>query len=561
MQVTGIKVKGYKSFSEEYAEMDSFENINIFIGRNNSGKSSCLDMIECITDAEVYKARELSKECDIQVRCKLSESDVRAVFPDNVSGGGIKARNHFEFGRNYIGEEMWFQLGVELSNYDYENEKFKYSYVQSDEKFSKKYIGYWKNFEKRKVKGFSECEIRRINAERNIVPEVELDHERISDTGDGASNLVRKFLNYSNYDENLIQKKLLNALNAIVKPDAEFNNIKIQQVEGIGDIEWEIFLEDNDIRYALSKMGSGLKTIILVLLNLLVIPETDAYKNKKIIYLFEELENNLHPALQRRLYDYLYDYSIRNDVIFFITTHSHIAINAFSDKEKTRIYHIKKENGSSTLHKIDDFISKSALLNDLDVKAADLLQSNGVIWVEGPSDKVYIKKWLEIFCGNRWKEGRDYQFLYYGGRLLSHYTANPEQEVEELINILLTNRNAAIVMDSDKRYQSHQINETKKRVRKEFEKNNAFCWITQGKEIENYLPKRALEEAYSITLDKQCGRYELFSEYIKKALVNFVKVPFSHYVCKYITKDNSVDMLDLKKQIDRLDKCIESWNK
>ena len=33
------------------------------------------------------------------------------------------------------------------------------------------------------------------------------------------------------------------------------------------------------------------------------------------------------------------------------------------------------------------------MLNDLDVRASDLLQSNGIIWVEGPSDRIYIKRW------------------------------------------------------------------------------------------------------------------------------------------------------------------------
>ena len=563
MNIKGIKVKGYKSFSNEYAEMDSFANINVFIGRNNSGKSSCLDLIACIADAEVFREKIDSKQIDFQVKCELLDEDIREVFPEGTYGGGINTRDHYEFGKNYIGKMMGFQCGIKTSS-TFSGSRttvFKYEYIPDDVTFSQKYARYWKKFGERKVEGFTGCMIRRIAAERNIIPEIEMEHEILQSTGDGSSNLVRKFLNYSRYDENIIQKQLLEALNIIIKPDAEFGNIKIQQVEGDCEIEWEIFLEEGGNRYALSKMGSGLKTIILVLLNLLVIPETKEYKHKKIIYMFEELENNLHPALQRRLFDYLYDYSIRNNVIFFITTHSHVAINAFADKDNTQIFHVKKENGISTLHKINDFISKSKLLDDLDVKASDLLQSNGIIWVEGPSDKVYIKKWLDTFTNSRWIEGKDYQFLYYGGRLLSHYTANPEQEVSDLINILLTNRNAAIVMDSDKRSRNSKINDTKKRVKEEFERFDAFCWITQGKEIENYIPKTAIEIAYNVNLDEQCGQYELFPDYIGAANISFVKVPFAKRVCEYISLTNSAGILDLKKQIERLDKYIASWNK
>lgn len=86
-------------------------------------------------------------------------------------------------------------------------------------------------------------------------------------------------------------------------------------------------------RCPLSRMGSGLKTIILVLLNLLVISELDEYKDKKMVYGFEELENNLHPAMQRKLFEYIYEFAEKNDVQVFITTHSHVAINAFYDKD------------------------------------------------------------------------------------------------------------------------------------------------------------------------------------------------------------------------------------
>ena len=55
---------------------------------------------------------------------------------------------------------------------------------------------------------------------------------------------------------------------------------------------WEIFLEESGHRYAMSKLGSGLKTILLILINLYLIPDTDEYRGKEILYAFEEIENN-----------------------------------------------------------------------------------------------------------------------------------------------------------------------------------------------------------------------------------------------------------------------------
>ena len=556
MDIPGIMFKNYKSFKNEYVDMLELGKINIFIGRNNSGKSSCLDIIESLTDVEVYRENAFRNEkFKIILTHELSDEDIRFVFPEHTRGDDIPAKNYYEFGKKFIGKEMMFSLEInnQTSYHD-----FSYKYVPNEKIFSEKYNMYWKQFERGQVNFWGNYYFRRIDAERNIIPEVEDFEEYVDSNGNGASNLVRKFLNYNEYDEDLVQRKMLDSLNEIVYPDAKFEDIKIQQIKNGKEFKWEIFLQEDGRRYALSKMGSGLKTILLVLINLYLIPELNKYKYKKIVYAFEELENNLHPALQRRLFDFLYKYGLEKDVIMFITTHSHVAINTFCDKEYVKVFHVEKNEGISKLHKIDNYISKNELLNDLDVRASDLLQSNGIIWVEGPSDRIYIKKWLEIFGNNKLEEGRDYQFLYYGGKLLSHYTL--EKDYTDLINVLLNNRNAAIAIDSDRRNQTARINETKKRIKAEFENNNLFCWITKGKEIENYLSKESIEQAYEKKLKKQCDRFELFPEYISPICKKFNKVEFAHKVAPYITEENSKTILDLEKQVISLNQTIKKWN-
>ena len=554
----GLRFKGYKSFTQEYVEILEFEKINVFIGKNNSGKSSCLDIIKDIIDPnELDKNPFLKNGLEIQLVHALSEEEIRYVFSENTFGGGIPTENHYMFGKNYIGKKMNFRISVE-KDYRTRERDFQYQYVENKNVFEAEYNNYWNQFGERMRSLWKEYEFRRLDAERNIVPEVESNDENINLNGEGASNLIRKIINYSEYDENIVQEELLTALNAIIYPETTYENIKIQQVDDAGELKWEIFLQEKGKRYALSKMGSGLKTIILVLANLLIIPKLKAYKNKKIIYAFEELENKLHPALQRKLFEYIYKYAQDNDIMIFLTTHSHVAINTFCDKEGTQIFHVEKQDGVSKMHKIDDYISKTTLLNDLDVRASDILQSNGIIWVEGPSDRVYIKRWLKIFGGDEIEEGRDYQFLYYGGRLLSHYTA--EQDCEDLISILLTNRNAAIVIDSDKRKNNSKINETKKRVKNEFEKYGAFCWITKGKEIENYLEKEAIEEAFGKKVGKQCEQYQLFPEYIGPICPTFKKVEFAQKVVPYVIQERASKMLDLEKQVKSLYAVIKKWN-
>ena len=89
-----------------------------------------------------------------------------------------------------------------------------------------------------------------------------------------------------------------------------------------------------------------------------------------------------------------------------------------------------------------------------------------------------------------------------------------------------------------------------------------FCWVTKGKEIENYLPKSALEEMLNILIKKNCDRYDLFPDYVEKYYKNFSnkKVPFANQIKGYITLENSANIMDLKMRIGQLYKQIEKWN-
>lgn len=553
----GMKFRGYKSFSDKWITIEEFSKITVLIGRNNSGKSSCIDIIEALTDPYTFHDCQ-QRGLELQLDYTLKEDEVRAVFPESTFGGDILARNFWEFGRRYVGEKTSFIVETENTFGSGDQQKFRYLWNSDTKVFSEEYKRHWERFEHCDINPWTQYKFRRLAAERDILPEMEDEEESLQSTGVGASNLVRKIVNYNDRDEKLIEKTLLNALNTIIYPDSHYSGIRVQQKNVEGKLYWEIYLVEGDKRFPLSRMGSGLKTIILVLLNLLVIPEIDKRDSTPIIYAFEELENNLHPALQRRLFDYLYEYSRKNNVMIFLTTHSHIAINAFSEKEEAQILHVVREDNVSTLHKIDNYFLKSELLNDLDIRASDLLQTNGIIWVEGPSDRIYVKRWLEL-AGMEFEEGRHYQFMYYGGRLLSHYST---QEEDDMINILLTNRNTAILIDSDKRTSHARINATKKRIQQEFSDNNMFCWITVGKEIENYVPQSAISKVYPRTKNKQCGQYELFPEYIKSVCPGFSgrKIAFAKKVCEHITEDNW-DVLGVRKNINTLGECIKRWNR
>lgn len=552
----GLRFKGYKAFAaDKYTELGNLQRVSVIIGKNNSGKSSIIDAVGMMYD-KTYAMREQISSCAEEI---IAEITITREMCDELF------RGYSSINGNTSGT-IWNVSKEKSIGYKVNPDDSGGCIVDWNDR-----LPLWTSSYPAGV----ECDIagerdsyvfRHVAAERNIVPEEE---ERLgetlddlSSTGQGASNIIREFLNNSSYDESVVEADLLNAVNEIMSPEAVFESIRVQQVkDGYGDVRWEVFLKEKGMsRCPLSRMGSGLKTIILVLLNLLVIPKLDENRDKYMVYGFEELENNLHPAIQRKLFEYIYEFAEKNDVQVFITTHSHVAINAFYDKDDAVIFHVFKQDGKAYVKRIESYLDKTQILDDLDVKASDLLQSNGIIWVEGPSDRVYIQKWLELYFPDRFTEGIHYQFLYYGGRLLSQYSA---QEVTNLISVIKTNRNAVIVMDSDKRSSRAHLNATKKRIISEFDALDMGVWVTKGKEIENYIPRSAIETALGIDINRQCGQFDLFPDYIAQYYPGFTgkKVRFASEITQYMSCENMNGMLDVKKQIQEIGTRIEVWNR
>ena len=551
LDFVSISAKKYKLF--DAVSISGLSKVNVIIGKNNSGKSSLLDIISAAYDVKEYVKLKSELE-DIIISTPITETIAQDLFRGYNSIGRWNTKNFYH---EYGGQAIEGKLSAKGSSITSDTWKSQIEIVSAD-KGIQELKQHWRNGVD-SIQTFIDGNIfRRIAAERNIVPESESNMD-VSPSGEGATNMIRKIINDSTFDESLIEGALLGALNEIMYPEAEYESIRIQQIKKNEETLWEVFLQEKGFsRIPLSKTGSGIKTIILMLLNLIVIPQMAKNSSKRYVYGFEELENNLHPAMQRKVFEYLYDYAAKNDVTVFLTTHSHVAINCFYDKPDASMFHIIKNQGKAEVKRIDSYLDKAEILADLDVKASDILQANGIIWVEGPSDRVYIKRWLEVFTDNQFKEGQHYQFLYYGGRLLSQYAL---QEQTELISILTTNRNAAIIIDSDKRNQQASINSTKKRIVEEFDALHMFCWVTKGKEIENYLTGASISERFEKNI-KQCGKYSLFPDYINRHYKGFTgkKVQFASEMVPFITAENTRGHLDVEEKIKKLYSQIARWN-
>ena len=89
--------------------------------------------------------------------------------------------------------------------------------------------------------------------------------------GENATRLITRYLNDANLDRSIVEDKILKELNSIFRPDASFLRIVPLRREGG---EWELFLEEpRKGLVPLSRAGSGIKTGLLVLMHLYLVPD------------------------------------------------------------------------------------------------------------------------------------------------------------------------------------------------------------------------------------------------------------------------------------------------
>ena len=557
-----LKVANYKNIGSSFIGFDNLEKFNILIGRNNIGKSNLLSILKNIRYIDSNDILDNDLVMDIEFSIQLDYVPTN-IFPRN--NHDLIFGNYFEYGQTLLGK---------IITYEFSASERTYHIKSIDSEAYRSYSGPNNSSELENIliqlgryslsKFNNTYKIIKLDADRNLLPEVESTSLNIETDGSGATNLIRTYLHNSAYNFKVVEKEILDALNKIVLPDEHFERIMCQEIVSDTDTKWEIYLVNENGRIPLSSSGSGLRTILLVLIKLFL----EASNSQRNIFIFEELENNIHPTIQRNLFNFLYKWAIEKDDIFFITTHSNIPINMFGNMPSISITHLKQDRITNELitENAFSFSSNCDILNDLGIKASDILQSNGIIWVEGPSDRVYINKWIELVSGGILRENIHYQILFYGGRLLAHLTGKAGFEDEsELIKLFLANRNSILVMDSDKKKAKDHINKTKKNILEEFTESGSIVWITQGKEIENYLSRHVIKKEYGI--NKQIGQFECIGEFLNENKQNSKygdkytsnKYKKSIDFVKHMTLED-IDVLDLKEKIEQIVQKIKEWN-
>lgn len=596
MEIKSIHFCNYRCFQDEnrMAGFDTIKPINIIIGKNNSGKSHLLALVEFLCDINSKNkpckiTSDQVEKCIFRFSSTLDDEFLRSIFREDI-GGGLIPGNHWQtHGIPLLGKEIFIK--TERNNRVLKN--FNATEGINLDQYNQFKINKIIQFRIDKINdGIQSAKLtyplvnkifRKLSAERDILIEQDSRSSQLSPNGDGATNIIRKFLHSSEskYSRKIITDDLRLALNEIFSPDIEFSEIYIKRHEGQTDEkanEYEIFLgeKDKDL-IPLSHSGSGIKTVLLVLINLLVIPEIEQKPPSDYTYVFEELENNLHPSLLRRLLIYIEKFALKQHISVFITTHSPIPLDMFTNKDHAQIIRVINDGKSSYTETVSDDFSRIKVIESLGSKPSDILQANGVIWVEGPSDRIIINKWIELASNGELQEGRHYQCAFYGGALLSQQQITyQDQQDQAFANLFNINHNVAVICDSDKTSQRSHLKPRVIKIREELAKiEGGFLWIFDAREIENYYPAAALSQIdkfQSIKSIADVGQYEPFfpkkrdreisysERVLMDANLNQEKVELALSIAQVLTKEMMQGRFDWQTQINKLVDTIRRWN-
>lgn len=298
----------------------------------------------------------------------------------------------------------------------------------------------------------------------------------------------------------------------------------------------------------LSSLGGGVEQVIVL--------AAAATVTTGSLVCVEEPETNLHPLLQKKLVRYLTN---ETDNQYVIATHS----SHLLDDERATAYHVRLTTGGSVAHLARRPHELVEICHDLGYRPSDLLQANCVIWVEGPSDRVYIHHWLELLDPTL-TEGIDYSLMFYGGKLLAHLSAS-EEALAEFISLRRLNRASAVLIDSDKTGSNKRLNATKTRIRDEFAADHpapGFAWVTKCYTIENYIPadilRAAVKQVHPYVDHEPAGQWQnpLPS---KKDGTTLDKVGIAAAVVPML-ESKHLDVLDLRKQVTALRNFVRAAN-
>lgn len=278
------------------------------------------------------------------------------------------------------------------------------------------------------------------------------------------------------------QRKLVKDFESFLS-ETFFQNKEITIIPRLEEKDVYIHIEGDDEDRPIYNLGEGVQAIIILTYPLFF------NKGKNLKVYIEEPDVYLHPGFQRILIETLLGTEGFEEFQYFFTTHSNHFLDMTLDYQKISVYKFSKDNSQFYIDNIDN--PDITLLEHLGVKNSSVFLTNCTIWVEGITDRIYIRKYLELYQENdkveKYFEDVHYSFVEYGGNNITHWSFLDKEEkpidVKKLCGKLF------LISDNDN---AKEGSEKYKRIQQLKENLGDRYYCLNVKEIENLLTIESL---------------------------------------------------------------------
>ena len=255
--------------------------------------------------------------------------------------------------------------------------------------------------------------------------------------------------------------------------------------------------EGDDEDRPIYDLGDGIQSIILLTYKVFM-------AEKSTMFFIEEPEHFLHAGLQRTLIE---TFAKHKEHMFFMTTHSNHFLDLAQERDDISIQQVSRVNGES---KVQASLDYGELLNELGVRASSVLLANCSIWVEGVTDKLYLRAYLNKYIEElededkksklkSYHENLHFVFTEYQGSNITHWDFSDDVENNgSETPAKRLNRNILLIADADIEGKGERVESLREALEEAF-------YLLEYKEIENFIP-------FDILIDTAKARWETFKQ-------------------------------------------------
>jgi|FLOH01.1.fsa_nt_gi predicted ATP-dependent endonuclease of OLD family len=393
-----LHIKNYKSVKELL--IDDFQQINLFIGKNDAGKSNVVNALDILFNGTI---KNYNNSLEL-----IEENSLRSIFAGASKFQFYDKKSQEAEITAYISlsQHEIDKLELGMNEADYElviSKKIKSSKDQtiielefirlnknvliktSDEKKrfltkDKSYSSNEKDFIGYKLIEVLGNEFIMMPAERNIVR----DPHPLSQKLRVETYLKSSLINLGNSDDEdkkILFKQFSNFISEI-SPLIEKVHPIIENKK-IVDLEFKTSRSEN---IPLSTIGGGNNELLLLLHEIII-------SGGKMLAI-EEPEIHLHPEAQRKLNRFIEEFSQTTQI--FLVTHSTVFVKPNNLRGLFRV--VKDEDTKIFSMDTRDYIDRDRLEQELNAENCEMFFADKVLLVEGISDKIMMDGLIEKYC-------------------------------------------------------------------------------------------------------------------------------------------------------------------